>query len=76
MEALTLGEDHSYTLLSAAILVLSLWELGQHERACQLAEDTLTRCRRILGDNHPHTLRSAHNLVAARASLGEHNQAR
>jgi Tetratricopeptide repeat len=49
--------------------------VGQYERARQLGEDTLTRCRRVLGENHSDTLRSAHNLATVLANLGEHDQA-
>jgi hypothetical protein len=70
------GGDHSYTLISATILANTLWELGQYEQAHQLAEDTLTRARRVLGDDHPDTLRSADSLDAVRASLGEQDRAR
>lgn len=50
-------------------------KLGQYERARQLAEDTLTRMRRVLGDDHPDTERLARNLAAVLASLGEHDHA-
>ena len=50
-------------------------ELGEHEQARALAEDTLTR-RRVLGEDHPDTLRSAGNLAIWLAELGEHEQAR
>jgi hypothetical protein len=48
--------------------------LQQQARA--LAEDTLTRRRRVLGDDHPDTLGSAHNLAVDLRALGEHHQAR
>ncbi|HZA16460.1 MAG TPA: tetratricopeptide repeat protein, partial [Pseudonocardiaceae bacterium] len=51
--------NHTYTLTAATNFILDQWELGQHEQARQLGEDTLTRCRRVLGDDHPYTLRSA-----------------
>jgi tetratricopeptide repeat protein len=50
--------------------------LGQHEQARQLAEDTLTRCRRVLGTDHPDTLRSATQLAATLRESGQHEQAR
>ena len=49
--------------------------LGEHERARQLDEDTLTRRRRVLGEDHPDTLKSANNLVRDLHALGEHQQA-
>ncbi|MET9619425.1 tetratricopeptide repeat protein [Streptomyces sp. NPDC006464] len=39
-----------------------LAELGENEAAQALAEDTLTRRRRVLGEDHPNTLRSAKQL--------------
>jgi hypothetical protein len=41
-----------------------------------LAEDTLTRYRRVLGDDHPDTLTAAHDLANRLAELGEHERAR
>jgi hypothetical protein len=52
----------------ATLLAVTLGQSGQHERARQLGEDTLTRCRRVLGDDHPWTLISATHLTA---TLGE-----
>ena len=71
-----LGEDHPDTLTSANNLALDLGALGEHERARQLDEDTLTRRRRVLGDDHPHTLTSASNLALDLGALGEHERAR
>jgi Tetratricopeptide repeat/Domain of unknown function (DUF4062)/NB-ARC domain len=71
-----LGDDHPDTLESAIDLAFDLWALGHYEQARQLAEDTLTRCRRVLGDDHPHTLRSATLLAAALRELGHYEQAR
>ncbi|MGH3975653.1 MAG: tetratricopeptide repeat protein, partial [Pseudonocardiaceae bacterium] len=62
--------DHPYTLRSASILALALRELGRHEQARQLGEDTFTRLRRVLGEDHPDTLRTAHSLAAARGDSG------
>ena len=50
-----LGDDHPDTLRSANNLAVDLRELGEHERARQLDEDTLARRRRVLGDDHPDT---------------------
>jgi hypothetical protein len=69
-----LGEDHPHTLHSAHNLAGTLQELGQHEDARQLGQNTLTRMRRVLGDDHPHALESARNLAAVLASLGERDQ--
>src|SRR5437764_1323658 len=41
-----------------------------------IAEDTLTRYRRVLGEDHPVPLRLASNLAAGLCVLGEHEQAR
>jgi len=49
--------------------------LGQYEQSRQLAEDTLTRQRRVLGDDHPHALESAHNLALDLRDLGHDEQA-
>jgi acetyl-CoA carboxylase alpha subunit len=46
--------------------------LGHYEQSRQLAEDTLTRARRVLGDDHPHTLRSADNLATTLLEFGQH----
>ncbi|HZA17422.1 MAG TPA: tetratricopeptide repeat protein, partial [Pseudonocardiaceae bacterium] len=56
------------------ILAAALREPEQYEQARQLAEDTLTRCRRILGENHPDTLRSANTLATVLANLGERDK--
>ena len=37
---------------------VGLVQLGEHERARALAEDTLTRSRRVLGDDHADIRRS------------------
>ena len=50
--------------------------VGEHERARQLDEDTLTHRRRVLGDDHPDTLASANNLANDLRALGEHERAR
>jgi hypothetical protein len=36
-----------------------LFELGEHEQARELAENTLGHQRRVLGEDHPETLESA-----------------
>jgi FPC/CPF motif-containing protein YcgG len=46
-------------LTSAYILAAQLSELGEHQAARELAEDTLARRRRVLGDDHPDTGASA-----------------
>ena len=51
---------------------LDLSALGQHQQAHDLAQDTLTRRRRVLGEDHPNTLTSANNLAKRVAALGEH----
>ena len=54
---------------------LVLRVLGEHKRARDLAEDTLTRSRRVLGDNHPYTLAIANNFDLILYALSEHTQA-
>ena len=69
-------QDHPKSLDSASNLANRLADLGEHEEARQLNEDTLTRRRRVLGEDHPNTLSSASNLAIRLAALGEHEQAR
>ena len=58
-----LGEDHPDTLVSASNLAIDLRDLGEHQAARDLDEDTLARRRRVLGEDHPDTLSSASNLA-------------
>ncbi len=53
-----------------------MWELGQYERARQLGEDTLTRCRRVLGEDHSDTLISADILAVTLRELEQYEAAR
>jgi Tetratricopeptide repeat len=62
----------SLTLRSATHFADVLRVLGQFERARQLGEDTLTRCRRVLGDDHPLTLIPAHSLAVTLQELGQY----
>ena len=71
-----LGDDHPDTLASAGNLAIRLVELGEYEQARALAEDTLTRRRRVLGEDHPNTLTSANLFARCLAALGEYEQAR
>ena len=66
-----LGDDHPNTLTSANNLAADLRNLGEHQAARELDEDTLARRRRVLGDDHPDTLTSASNLAADLRDLGE-----
>jgi hypothetical protein len=50
--------------------------LGEHQAARELEEDTLARRRRVLGQDHPSTLRSAGQLADDLRNLGEHQAAR
>jgi hypothetical protein len=63
-------------LKSAYRLAVDLYELGEHQQARSLDEDTLTRYRRTLGPDHPDTLKSADNLAIDLRALGKHEQAR
>ena len=71
-----LGDDHPHTLNSAGNLAVDLSNLGEHQAARELDEDTLARRRRVLGDDHPDTLNSANNLAVDLRNLGEHQAAR
>jgi Tetratricopeptide repeat len=71
-----LGDDHPDILASANNLADDLRQLGQHEAARQLDEDTLTRYRRVLGDDHPDTLASASNLAMNLRRLVQHEATR
>jgi hypothetical protein len=66
-----LGEDHPSTLTSASNLASDLSNLGEHQAARELDEDTLARRRRVLGDDHADTLTSANNLANELRALGE-----
>lgn len=66
---------HPDALGTAHSLALSLYLLGEDERARELAEDTLTRSRRVLGDDHHLTLRLASILADNLLALGEHQRA-
>jgi tetratricopeptide (TPR) repeat protein len=75
-----LGDDHPDTLESASYLAstiqdLAVQDLEEQKQARQLAEDTLTRCRRVLGEDHPTTLRAAYNLAISLWELGQYQQA-
>ena len=71
-----LGDDHPDDPDSANNLALVLRELGDHQQARALDEDTLAPRRRVLGDDHPDTLTSANNLAIDLRALGEHQRAR
>ncbi|OLZ46109.1 hypothetical protein BS329_31060 [Amycolatopsis coloradensis] len=70
------GPNAPITLAAAGNLALTLWDVGEFERARGLNEDTLDRYRRVLGDDHPDTLISAGNLAVSLWSLGEFERAR
>jgi Tetratricopeptide repeat len=71
-----LGEDHPVTLFSAHYLAYDLWEAGEHDRAREFYEDTLSRCRRVLGEDDPETLNLAHHFASHLRGSGEDEQAR
>jgi hypothetical protein len=50
--------------------------VGEHQRAHELDQDTLTRRRRLLGPDDLDTLAAASNLAADLRALGEHQRAR
>jgi hypothetical protein len=70
------GSDHRHTLRVATALTATLTRLGEYQAARELAEDTLTRCQRVLGNDHPTTLLSAADLATALAGLAEYQAAR
>jgi hypothetical protein len=70
------GPDDQHTLRSAYILVRLLTDVGPYGRVCQLGEDTLARCRRVLGEDHPDTLHAAHYLANCLHVIGAFEQAR
>ncbi|HET9255937.1 MAG TPA: FxSxx-COOH system tetratricopeptide repeat protein [Pseudonocardiaceae bacterium] len=71
-----LDPDDPDMLATALDLAIVLSELGEHEQARALDEDTLTRSRRVLGEGHPDTLHAANNLAIRLGALGQHDQAR
>jgi hypothetical protein len=50
---------------------MRLAELGEHEQARALAEDTVARRRRVLGDDHPDTRRYVEFLQELDDQVGE-----
>jgi Tetratricopeptide repeat len=66
-----LGDDHRNTLAPAGNLAADLRQLGEHQAARELDEDTLARRPRVLGEDHPETRRSARNLAIDLKALGE-----
>jgi DNA-binding SARP family transcriptional activator len=70
------GPDDRHTLRAAHVLVLFLASFGPYQRACQLAEDTFARCRRVFGDDNPDTLDAAHHLAICLHLVGSFEQAR
>ncbi|WP_237047865.1 FxSxx-COOH system tetratricopeptide repeat protein [Lentzea guizhouensis] len=70
------GPDHTITLDASTRLAIRLSALGEYQAARELAEDTLTRRRRVQGDDHPDTLNSASNLAIDLSEVGEHQAAR
>lgn len=63
-----MGEDHPDTLNSANNLANDLRQLGEHDQARTLNEDTLQRFRRVLGEEHPTPSARAARPPASRAS--------
>jgi hypothetical protein len=66
-----LGPDHVDSLWTADYLARACGEVGERIRARWLAEDTLSRRRRVLGEDHPDTLGSASNLAGQLGEAGE-----
>ncbi|WP_232794202.1 tetratricopeptide repeat protein [Pseudofrankia sp. EUN1h] len=57
-------------LSGAHTLAIRLAEAGNHAAARALAEDTLTRRRRILGDNHPNPQVNVRCCAGKRSEVG------
>jgi hypothetical protein len=71
-----LGPEDASTLWAANDLAQAMRNMGHHDQARDLDEDTLARRRRALGDDHPHTLASANNLANDLHILGQTQTAR
>jgi hypothetical protein len=69
------GDDHPNTLGSASNLAANLRALGEVERALELDEDTVARCRRALGEDHPHTWRAIISLADSLRMAGDYERA-
>jgi hypothetical protein len=67
--------DRSVTARSTSPVAIDLRELGEHQQARELHEDTLARLRRVLGDGHPDTHRSVRNLAGVLTALGDAERA-
>ncbi|ONH59920.1 hypothetical protein CcI49_14490 [Frankia sp. CcI49] len=72
----TRHDDHPEVLAAAHSDASELSDVGDHEAARTLDEDTLARRLRVLGPDHRDTLATAHNLAADLAALGDHRGAR
>jgi Tetratricopeptide repeat len=70
-----LGDDHLLTLRLVYCYAVTLRMLRQYEQARELAEDTLTRCRRVLGDDHPDTVTSADRFTSSASRCAGDRQA-
>jgi hypothetical protein len=70
------GPDDPSTLNIAITLAAILGELGYHQQAHDLNQDSLTRTRRLLGDNHRLTLSAANNLANNLNGIGDYKRAR
>ncbi len=70
-----LGQEHSDTLNSMAI-VGSVYELrGKYDEAELLCQETLQLREKVLSKEHPDTLGSMNNLVGFLKSQGKHEEA-
>jgi hypothetical protein len=66
-----LGPDHPDTLSAGRILATLLVHMDRPDEARKLAEDTLSRSRRVLGEDHFETLAAVGDLAIALIRLGE-----
>lgn len=73
---MALGPDHPETLVSRNNLSVALGNVGRHDEALALHEDTLARREQILGPDHPDALVSRSNLAAADRGLGRRRASR
>ena len=70
-----LGEEHPDTLTSLNNLACEYGELGEHEKALELAKKTYELRSKVLGEGDPDTLTSLNNLAYEYGKVGEHEKA-
>jgi hypothetical protein len=58
-----LGDNHPHTLRAMGNLVSTYWDMGDIQKATELAADNLEKHRMVYGDDHELTLKATNNLV-------------